>query len=256
MNHLPPGGGPSPTLNNAEPCHLCNELGYQRSNIYYPRLGHSDRTFCTCPIGRAAFHKWKSLPKQRQHARAFHERATTRLLSLSQIPPRFQGATLEDLSAHPQLRAQCERYVSQWASQQAAGRGLYVFGQIGAGKTTTVAALASCLIRQYVVPTLYVSFPEAARSIAEASGESRWPAMKDVELLVLEDIDRVRCSDSIRSHLYRLINHRWQARKPMILSASCDLRHFAGLHSAPMISRIRACCEPLTVPGDDRRMQP
>ncbi len=256
MLDLPPGIGQLSTPQRGSRdrrCSECDNKGELPSRIYYRGLGYSDMTFCTCPLGQSKFQAWRDGPHQRDYARSLHESAVARLFEASELPPKFQDSSLEDLHAHPEVQTRCEDYVSRWPSHQATGKGLYLFGRVGAGKSTVASIVASSLIRKYLVPTLHVSLPEVAQMLAEGPGQSRWPAMRNVELLVLEDIDRVACSNLLFGHLYRLINHRWQEGKPMILTASCDLRQFAGLHSAPIISRIRASCEPLKVPGYDRR---
>lgn len=259
------GGGSSPTPGGpaGARCQHCDGQGLTPSPVYYPRLGFSEMAFCLCPAGRDCFRAWASAPEQRRYARLVRLRAGQHALMASELPPRFHGSELEDLSIELYLRAECTRYVGGWPEHRHTGMGLHLFGRVGSGKTTIAATIASMVVRRHLAPTLFVSLPEVSRQLHEdrTEGDGKasvalWRRMAQVDLLVLEDLDRAVPSASLKDRLYRLVDERWGARRPMIVTASCPLENLARLYDAPLLSRLRQRCGQLEVTGYDRRTPP
>lgn len=260
MNLSPSGSGPPllpPHGGDVESCGHCKGIGYQDASVYYPRLGYSNRAFCYCPHGRAEFRAWKKLPEQRDYARRTRQRAVSRGLALSQLPPRFHQSTLGNLDRQPELRDALRDYLSRWPQHRRTGSGLFLVGRVGSGKTGAAAALASSLIRDRLVTVLFVSLPDLALQLEGKQGtreiKDLWDSMADIELLVLEDLDRVDpLSSTLRSRLYHLIDRRCRKHRPMLLSASCPLDELSPQLGLPTVSRIRRSCRPLRVPDLDQ----
>ena len=79
--------------------------------------------------------------------------------------------------------------------------------------------------------------------------------MKEMELLVLDDVGVEKYSDWMADQMYQIIDHRWKNRKPMIITSNLSLEDLGKSYKPQIASRIMGSCKPIRFTDRDRRYQ-
>lgn len=146
----------------------------------------------------------------------------------------------------------------------AAGRGLYLCGPVGSGKTH----LAMAVLREswpewsgYAEPMVDM-LEEIKRGFDKDSGivsEDVFRRYMGLPLLVIDDLGKERVSDWVATAIYHIVNDRWaQRHKVMTIITSnysrTDLEGVYRPHGEAIASRIAGMCDVLELTGADRRI--
>jgi DNA replication protein DnaC len=223
----------------------------------------SDKHFCSeCEKGRAMFDKWKGQPEQQANLRAWKQDRIDRALRISGIEGFFRSKRLNDLKGNPKLHDELTKFLGGWKAMKQNGYGFYFWGNVGAGKTHAAIVLANELMEREMVEVLFLNMPEAITRVKNTfdtevkSEDSRlFERMKEMELLVLDDMGVEKYSDWMADQLYQIIDHRWKNRKPMIITSNLSLEDLAKSYKPQIASRIMGCCKPIRFTDKDRRYQ-
>lgn len=167
------------------------------------------------------------------------QRKAASLLEKSEMPERLSRSTLAafDETFSPAARrglVAVERYLEAWEENREAGRGLYLCGDVGSGKTHLAAGMARTLIVKHHVPTLFHTAPELldrlrpSSSVGEASDRDAWAdwAM-NAELLVLDDLGVEKPTEWALERLFVLVNHRYRRSLPTIYTSNLGPKDLA-----------------------------
>lgn len=140
------------------------------------------------------------------------------------------------------------------------GYGFYFWGNVGTGKTHTTSALSNELIAKRYVEILFLNVPETATRVKNTFSDRRdtedsklFKRMKDVELLVLDDLGVEKNSEWLSDQLYQVIDYRWRNRKPMIVTSNQSLNDLSRYYKPQIASRLYGCCKPMKFELRDRR---
>lgn len=242
-------------------CPTCDGIGFDHGKTHYTGLGTSSRTFCQgCDLGRELLRQWACQPRQRAYARRLREEKVKRALELSCMGSEFIDQRMADLIDEPSLCLPCNRYVQRWAKMKQEGRGLYLFGPVGSGKTHAACVVVNELIDRHLVETLFLNVPEAAQRFRLALGDQSnsdgvtlIDRMKQVELLVLDDLGLEKPSAWVTDLLYQVVDARGRSKKPMLVTSALPLDQLAYRYTRQLASRIEGCCEAVQLIGKDRR---
>lgn len=150
-----------------------------------------------------------------------------------------------------------KRYMSQWESMQKDNLGLLLLGNVGTGKTHAAACIANELLDQGF-RVIVTSFP---RIIAEMQsfdhdGNRFLDNLANVDLLVVDDLGVERNTEYAQEIVYNLIDRRYQAGKPLIITTNLglqDLQQPSNLQLARIYSRILEMTIPYRITGESRR---
>ena len=136
---------------------------------------------------------------------------------------------------------------------------LGLFGTFGTGKTHLAAAVANTVLALPmpvyfgVVPDLLDYLRAAFAPNSESRYDDRFDMLKNVPLLVLDDIGTEKSSDWAKEKLYQIINHRYNLRMPTIFTSNQDLDRLDGRIASRLkdvsLSRL------YYIEGDDYRMR-
>lgn len=174
--------------------------------------------------------------------------ARNRELSLAQVPPRYRDATAD----HPAVAAWVAATIREGATA-----GLVLNGPTGCGKTWqaygawhTVAQRTGCRAIAVDVPALLDSLRPGRTPLHPVEEVER------AELLLLDDLAAERATEWTVELVYRLINARWNACLPTIVTVNApngSLRERLGDRVA---SRLNGLGRIVTWPADapDRRV--
>lgn len=135
---------------------------------------------------------------------------------------------------------------------------LLFIGNYGCGKTHLAAAIAnealSRHIRLYfaVVPDLLDYLRATFDPNSEASYDQRFEMIRNVPLLILDDLGTENAKPWAREKLYQIINHRYNAKLPTVITTNNDLDSLDGRIRSRLYDR--ELCKTILLQADDYRM--
>jgi DNA replication protein DnaC len=175
-------------------------------------LAIADRSRPHREAQRQARERRDSILRQQRADRA---RAHNRTRSAAQIPPRYRAADCD----HPE--------VNRWALAVAAGRttdGLVLNGPTGCGKTWQAFGAWSLIAQHTGCRAYALNVPAYLESLRPG----RAPLLpvdevESAELLLLDDLAGERASDGTVEVVYRLIDARWNACLPTVVTLNAPV---------------------------------
>lgn len=235
---------------------------------------------CDCP---EAVKYWENYDRERKEKEEAEKREEERrrkiekinsILGKSGIKKRFQRRTFDNFKTDTPERVRCykiaKRYADTFSERYSNGDGLYIEGTNGTGKTHLAAAIALQLINEEV-PVVCKTSSDLLLDIRSAYDDTnRWSegevlrVYKDVDLLIIDDLGKEQCSDWSMSTLYSILNDRYEAMKPTIITTNYsaeDLiraltpKGYDNTKIVAIISRLRETSTVLTMAWADCRSQ-
>ena len=205
------------------------------------------------------------LVEAQQHVPCDCRQRARDLLAAANIPPgRFATAALGDLDwrtiAPPSALAALQRYATRLDDAIAHGLGLLLTGDVGAGKTHLTIGLVrlACALgieaRFHTLPGLLARL----RATYERPGQnnSRRPTGENetaIPLLALDDLSAEKPSDWMRSRLYTLIDQRYTARQPTIVTSHLPLPALTARLGKRTLSRLTGTTLTIHLTSPDHR---
>jgi len=195
----------------------------------------------------------------------------------SAIPPRYRGVSFDRPPVSDMARDMSTRHVVQAAKTYiegldenlAAGRGLWLMGNTGTGKTTLgmlvakEALAAGKTVGVYFTPRLLTRIRQTYQE-AESNNayDEFFRRVTSVDLLYIDDLGSERHTDWVVEQLYALINERYESQRPMLVTSNSDSdvdkgqRQLEEQIGPRTVSRlVEICGDPLPLFGADRRVQ-
>jgi len=195
----------------------------------------------------------------------------------SAIPPRYRGVSLDrppvsdmrrDLTTRHVIGA-VEDYIGKLDANLAEGRGLWLMGNTGTGKTTLgmlvakAALAAGKSVAVYFTPKLLTRIRQTYQATdSEDAYDAFFRRLTSVDLLYIDDLGSERHTDWVVEQLYALVNERYENRRSMLVTSNADQdveegrRRLGEQIGARTVSRlIEICDDPLPLFGADRREQ-
>lgn len=160
---------------------------------------------------------------------------------------RFDCATLTDEIT------KCKRYADRWDEMYRTDSGLLLWGNTGNGKTFAAACIANQLIDRGI-PAMITSFPR----ILSAGYDKREivEQMQYYPLVVIDDLGAERESDYALETVYMIIDERYKAKKPLIVTTNLTLNEICkpkNMTYKRIYERVLEMCSPVVFRGDSMR---
>lgn len=186
----------------------------------------------------------------------------------SAIPPRYRGVSFDrppvsdmarDLATKAAV-ADVRAYVDEVEGRIESGRGLWLFGDTGTGKTTLAmliskAALeAGCSVAIYSLPKLLARIRRTYD--AEPGGDSYldfFERLTSVDLLHIDDLGAEKRSDWVLEQLYALINERYETQRSVLITTNLPHDELEDQIGRRTVSRLTEMCDEVPMFGSDRR---
>jgi len=186
----------------------------------------------------------------------------------SVIPPRYRGVSFDrppvsdmahDLATKAAV-AEVRRYVEQLDERLDEGRGLWLFGDTGTGKTTLAMLVSKAALEAGRTVAIY-SLPKLLARIrrtydSEPGGDSYlafFERLTSVDLLHIDDLGAEKRSDWVLEQLYALINERYESQRSVIVTTNLPEGELEEQIGARTVSRLSEICDGVPLFGDDRR---
>jgi DNA replication protein DnaC len=202
-------------------------------------------------------------------ARRLRERVPRRYMNLS-----WERAPLTQLAQDPltaDATRKTRRFCTDIRRNLAEGRGLWLMGHTGTGKTTLgyMVAASAAHAQHSVLSFNAVALLNRVRATfnpdSRESTDDVIRMLAEVELLHIEDLRVVRPTDWVLEQLYMIVNARYEERRSIVFTSDIDSDADGQLAASPRqleehigartFSRlVEMCGDPTLVLGRDRRM--
>jgi DNA replication protein DnaC len=152
-----------------------------------------------------------------------------------------------------------EEYLRNWDENRESGKGLYLCGGVGTGKTHLAVAVMNELIQRKRVPSLFVTIPELLDNLRGAYNDpgrdlDEWmAAVKNADFLVLDDLGSERPTEWVQERIFVIVNHRYRETLPTIFTSNIGPENLPSQLGERTASRIIAMCEGIELEGGDYR---
>jgi len=186
----------------------------------------------------------------------------------SVIPPRYRGVSFDrppvsdmarDLETKAAVR-EIRRFVDELDPRLDAGRGLWLFGDTGTGKTTLAMLVSKAALEAGRSVAIY-SLPKLLARIrrtydSEPGGDSYlafFERLTSVDLLHIDDLGAEKRSDWVLEQLYALINERYETERSVVVTTNLPHEQLEEQIGGRTVSRLSQICDEVACFGADRR---
>lgn len=153
----------------------------------------------------------------------------------------------------------CRRYAEGFNEMLEKNQGLLLWGGYGTGKTYAAACIANCLLDRMVpvVMTSFVKILQNVQGFKSDDDEQRFiDLMNRAQLLIVDDLGTERNTDFALEKVYNIVDSRYRARKPMILTTNLTLsqmQEVSDVRYGRIYDRIFEMCYPIEFKGPSWR---
>jgi DNA replication protein DnaC len=178
------------------------------------------------------------------------------------IPKRYKEVSFDrnPVTAMPEPVLRTIRaYVRNVDANLDAGRGLWLFGEVGTGKTTLAMLVAKAALdagRSVAIYSMPRLLNEIRRTYDDASDSSYLQLLDrlaEVDLLHVDDVGAERSSPWVLEQLYAIVNTRYEAERSMTVTTNLGLDELIEQIGERTVSRLKEMCEAIPIHGEDQR---
>jgi DNA replication protein DnaC len=188
----------------------------------------------------------------------------------SAIPPRYRGVSFDrppvsDMASHAETREAVKKvraFVDNLDSNLGTGKGLWLFGDTGTGKTTLamlVSKAATEMGHSVAIYSLPKLLARIRRTYEDEAGSDSYGAfferLTSVDLLHIDDFGAEKRSDWVLEQLYSLVNERYEDERSIMLTTNLAVDKLEDQIGARTVSRLTETCEQVPLFGADRRLE-
>lgn len=167
------------------------------------------------------------------------------------VPMRYEKAVYEDVPLD--IQAAFEHILKT-------RRGLYIYGDVGTGKTHIAYALHKNAPKAHI-KTMFRNTVELFKDLRDDISRDSYSKTRPVEnlteypgILILDDIGVEKATDFVLESLYLIINKRYNEMLPMIFTSNFSLDELSDRVGDRIPSRIAESCQVVHLQGADRRL--
>lgn len=147
-----------------------------------------------------------------------------------------------------------KKYCIEFSKMYERNQGLLFWGTVGTGKSYTAACIANYLLEANtsVVMTSFVRILQEMQGFDREREETFTNKLNSVKLLTIDDLGAERSTDYALEKVYGIIDNRYRAKKPLILTTNLTLRQMqeaTDIRYARIYDRIFEMCYPMEFSG-------
>jgi DNA replication protein DnaC len=224
-----------------------------------------------CPLGACDGSGWILGPEDVARACECREQRLKRGRNTgvaSVIPSRYRGVSFErppvsDMARDLKTKGavnDVRGFVDELDDRLGAGRGLWLYGDTGTGKTTLAMLVSKAALEAghsvaiYSLPKLLARIRRTYES--EPGGDSYlsfFERLTSVDLLHIDDLGAEKRSDWVLEQLYALVNERYEAQRSVMVTTNLAHEELEEQIGSRTVSRLTQVCDEVPLFGDDRR---
>ncbi len=232
------------------------------------RLAGREETGSACPVGACDGSGWVLGPEDIARACECREKRIAKARSsgvASVIPAKYRGVSFDrpPVSSMPAALTDPIRSFSETIETQLdEGRGLWLTGDVGTGKTTLAMLISKSALdagRSVAIYSLPKLLARVRRTFDDAPGEDSYlqlfERLTTVDLLHIDDLGAEKSSDWVLEQLYALVNERYEGGRSILVTTNLDEAKLEEQIGARTVSRLVEICRDNILPlfGEDRR---
>lgn len=155
-----------------------------------------------------------------------------RLYSRSGIPPRYTKRTVENFRAESpeqeKAKESVRRYLLARDEMFKRGAGVIMAGNPGTGKTHLACAIGNAVMQSgktvlfITVPAMLRKIRSSYRSDAKTTEQGEIDSLRDIDLLIIDEIGVQRGTESEEHLIFEVINERYSCFKPTVLISNLN----------------------------------
>jgi DNA replication protein DnaC len=235
-----------------------------------PRLGEEHRSGGACPLGMcdgSGFLIDEATNTASDCGCRASRIAGARTRSLEgRIPRRYRGVSFDrppiaDLARiAPEPVNEVRRYAATIGANLDAGRGLWIQGDVGTGKTSLAMMVSKSALEAGRSVAIY-SLPRLLNLLRDSIDSSGGlldfiDRLAGVDLLHIDDLGAENQTDWVLEQLYSIVNTRYEAERAIVATTNLMPDELDGRLGARTVSRlVEICGDPLPLFGQDRRRE-
>lgn len=219
---------PNPDLPGDPNCPICGGVGHVRQDLPITDPDFGKLVMCSC-LQRKAVAGAQSRLLRQSNMEALSDKTFE-----SFRPEGLVGADTREVSS----LEMAYRFAQQYA--QDLNGWFLLMGGYGCGKTHLAAAIANAAM-QRGVKTLFLTVPDLldwlrySYDAPDTSFEERFDEIRNVPLLVLDDLGTQNATKWAEEKLFQVINHRYVQRLPTVVTTNLDLVEIDGRISSRLL---------------------
>jgi len=180
----------------------------------------------------------------------------------SVIPRRYRGVSFDRppiSELPPNAVRPARRFVENLERNLSAGRGLWLMGDVGTGKTSLamlvskLALKAGSSVAIYSVPRLLAEIRNTYDSDGGRSYDDLFKALVEVDLLHLDDLGAERQTPWVLEQLYCLVNERYEAERSVLVTTNLTWEQLEEQVGKRTVSRLTEMTDQIPMFGEDLR---
>ena len=187
------------------------------------------------------------------------------------IGKRFYNKTFSNFKKELSIKAynECLAYVRNLEENLKQGKGLFITGNVGAGKTHLIAAMIDYIARMTKrrKKRVLIIFTTSVDMLAEIKysfdrkikdNETTEELMNNLEncsLLIIDDLGSEKTTDWANELFYKIIDYRYSNLKPVIITTNLTDQELKEKISERLVSRIHEMCKGIKLTGKDYRLE-
>lgn len=211
------------------------------------RDGNAKKVKIMCECEKKEYEAQQEAEKRKENENRMKYLQKISLMDERMKSARFDRCIIND-SNRRSIEA-CKRYVNKFGEMYKANQGIVLYGPVGSGKSYLAGAIANELIEQghYVIMT---SFTKILEELGTFSNQdiSYIERLNKSELLIIDDLGTERKTDFALEKVYNLIDSRYRAAKPLILTTNLsidEMMNCEDIRYQRVYDRIFEMCYPM-----------
>lgn len=236
-------------------CAKCNTRRQMPLNIPLPGYGmRIVPVLCKCDVERR--------DAEEAMRRAYEEQERIkRLRHMGITDAAYMGMTLDaDDGLDKKMGNVVRKYIDNRNEVEADNIGLLLHGDTDGGKTFWAAAIANAMIDNGM-SAMVTTIPDLVKAMHANYEENKQQVLnqiRNVRFLILDDIGFERRTPYASEKMYEIINARYLAKKPLIVTTNLTLEQIknpSDMDYKRVFSRIIEMTTPIHVAGMERRQK-
>jgi DNA replication protein DnaC len=184
----------------------------------------------------------------------------------SVIPAKYRGVSFQrpPVTQMNELVVRRVRdYCASIEENVASGRGLWLYGSSGTGKTTLAMLVSRTALeagRSVAIYSLPKLLSRIRRTFDAETGEQSYSDLFErlatVDLLHVDDLGAENRTEWVLEQLYALVNERYEGQRSLVVTTNLEEHDLEEQIGARVVSRlVEMCGDPLPLFDEDRRMR-